>query len=104
MRHHADDLRQHDIDLTYLHPHEHHADETYEDALSAQLHQYSTERLIRFEIEDRFFARRLERFAHEHQLPYTTVPSPMLLTSRARLADDFTATKKPFMAMGDFLG
>ncbi len=98
MRHHADNLRQHGFDLTYLTLNQRAANTTYENALQDQLEKQPTDQLISFEIEDRFFAQRLQQFADDHHLNYTQVPSPMFLTPSSVLADELSQTKKPFMA------
>ncbi len=59
----------------------------------------SFDRLLIFEVEDKFFESRIEAFADAHRLKLVTLPSPMFLTPRgvfAEYLDD--ADHKPHMA------
>lgn len=57
-------------------------DGSYESKLAAFLHGKNINRLVTWEIEDRFFEQRLIKFASNHSLEIAFLPSPMFLTKR----------------------
>jgi len=98
MRHHADELRSRDLDVTYLRLDDDGADDPYEDKLDRMVDEERPSRLVTFEIEDRFFAERIAAWADGHDLEHEVRPSPMFVTPRPVFADYLDSVKAPFMA------
>jgi deoxyribodipyrimidine photolyase-related protein len=70
----------------------------YEDRLCAFLKKHKIETLYFFEIEDRFFEKRIKKcIGTLTQLKSVEQPSPMFLTTRALFKEYLNSTKKPFM-------
>lgn len=102
MRAHADELRKQGVDVHY---------ERFEDQQGNELQtKYETKlaqfldgqspgiaRLVMFEIEDKFFEKRMLDFADDRGLELEFLPSPMFLTPREEFAA-FLDEHKPFMA------
>ena len=102
MRAHADDLRSHGLDVHYekLDDQDRGDIQTkYETKLARFLDDEATDarRLVMFEIEDKFFEKRMTEFADDRGLELELLPSPMFLTSREDFAE-FLDEHKPFMA------
>ncbi|MFK7955196.1 MAG: cryptochrome/photolyase family protein [Lysobacterales bacterium] len=55
-------------------------------------------KLVCFEIEDHFFARRIDEFCADLGIGFKVLESPMFLTSRKTFAGYLDSVKKPFMA------
>ena len=98
MRAHADELRKRDFSLDYIHLTDLDADVTYEQKLARAMDEHGCDKLIAFEMEDRFFEKRIRRFADDRGVELTLLPSPMFLTPRDEFADYLDETNKPFMA------
>jgi deoxyribodipyrimidine photolyase-related protein len=99
MRSYADELRDRDFDIRYtklddLHPPEGpELRKHYETRLGKYLDgegKHVTE-LVMWEIEDKWFERRMHAFAEERGLTLTVLPSPMFVTTREQF-EDYLAT------------
>lgn len=97
MRHYADELRDAGFDLHYDSLKAEGKDETYEDKLKTMLDDGDYNKLVTFEIEDKFMAQRLEAFADDNKLDYQVLQSPMFICSRDAFAKYLDDSKKPFM-------
>lgn len=102
MRAYADGLRGNGIHLHYNNLEDRSAADlttTYED----KLHRFfdhnarDAERLVTFEIEDKFFESRITKFASDRGIELVFIPSPMFLTPRDAF-DRYLGERKPFMA------
>lgn len=98
MRAYADELRSTGRHITYLTLGDREEGSRYEHALAEFVRRERCDELVTFEIEDRFFADRMDRFAREHRLKRTVVESPMFLTPREEFAAYLEEAGKPFMA------
>ena len=96
MREYADELRSSGMTVTYHELSD--AFDSYEDRLAAHLATHPAAELVSFEVEDHFFATRLDAFAADHGLARRVVESPMFVTPRAVFDDYLDGVKKPFMA------
>lgn len=70
---------------------------TFDEALSAFLKKNKTTQLAFFEIEDKFFEKRILALCKKMNIQPEVLPSPMFLTSRPQFAAYLKGTKKPFM-------
>lgn len=97
MREYADELTKHGFAVNY-----HRLEDTdkapYEKRLASFVKYQKLTELVHFEIEDHFFAERIDAFCVDHGLKQTVVQSPMFLTSRKAFADYNAGAKRPFMA------
>ncbi|MEM9914324.1 MAG: cryptochrome/photolyase family protein [Planctomycetota bacterium] len=102
MRAHADELRSNGCDVHY----ESLEDQTgpalktkYETKVARFAEGQKIERLVMFEIEDKFFEERIEALAQEQGWALEFLDSPMFVTSRDEFADYLgNSGKRPFMA------
>ena len=101
MRHHAMALRAAKIDVCYqtlsAAADSAAATEPYEAHLLAWLHRTGIERLLLFEIEDQFLARRILALLAAEGIAHEVLASPMFLTGRAAFVDYLGQVKRPFM-------
>ena len=70
---------------------------TYEDKLAQFIKSEKVDRLIFFEIEDKFMEKRLISFCKTHSINLEIRTSPMFLTTRTDFSNYLKGTKKPFM-------
>ncbi len=71
--------------------------ESFEALLKQSCTEFAIKRVVTFEIEDRFFEKRLQEFCLSAGLQLEFLPSPMFLTSREAFREYLTQVKKPFM-------
>lgn len=69
----------------------------YEGKLAAFVASGSFDELVMWEVEDKFFEKRMKAFADEQSLKLSFLQSPMFLTSRDEFAD-WLDDNRPFMA------
>jgi deoxyribodipyrimidine photolyase-related protein len=69
----------------------------YEARLIKFLRERGCKELDLFEIEDKFFEKRIHAALAEAKIGFRAIQSPMFLTSRAQLAAELAPPKKPFM-------
>lgn len=95
MRDYRDELKSQSIPLHYeeLDPQK----KTYEDSLKIFLKEKKAQTVYLFEIEDKFFEKRLFSLIDEMGLQKVILPSPMFLTPRATFSEYLKGQKKPFM-------
>ena len=96
MRHYCDELKTFGTDCFY---HQLTADtqQNYLDVLYKFCTHHDVKNIHTIEIEDHFFAEKIDDFCKQHQIKLTTYDSPMFLTTRNKFDDYIKSTKKPFM-------
>lgn len=102
MRSHADELRANGCDVHYESLNDQSGPELqtkYETKLSRFAEGKGIERLVMFEIEDKFFEERIEALAQERGWALEFLESPMFVTPR-EVFEDYVGVsgKRPFMA------
>lgn len=99
MREYAHELRQAGfaVDYQLLSTNPQH---TYEYRLRAFIQRSQIRRLRYFEIEDRFFAQRINKLCEELQIDQQILSSPLFLTSREQFENYLATVKRP--QMGEF--
>ncbi|NBX93942.1 MAG: cryptochrome/photolyase family protein [Proteobacteria bacterium] len=97
MRRYAEALRQLGVEVHYDKLTPSNVRLSYEDKLHAFIKTNRIDRLVTFDIEDKFMEDRLQSFAQDNKLPLAIEPSPMFLTSRTEFQRYLSKTKKPFM-------
>ena len=77
-------------------------DESFKDSYLCKLKNIIEKRNIKkinfYEIEDLPFANKLYKFLDKEKIPYSTIDSPMFVTSRIQFKSDISGMKKPKMA------
>lgn len=69
----------------------------YEEALAAAVKKNKATSVFGFEIEDKFFEKRITNLLQSRNVSYQRWQSPMFLTSREEFASYLSSTKRPFM-------
>ncbi len=69
----------------------------YEESLEKHVRKNKIKKISFFEIEDKFFEKRIQILAERLGLETTVIPSPMFLTTRSEFKTYLSGTKKPFM-------
>ncbi|MCI5072364.1 cryptochrome/photolyase family protein [bacterium] len=69
--------------------------QSYEDRLKETFPKLKE--IISFEIEDKFFEKRITQFCHENNIQWTQIPSPMFSCSRDKFKTYLQEHKNPFM-------
>ncbi len=70
---------------------------SYEQHLLNYLKKEKAKTVYSFEIEDKFFEKRIKDVLKKEQISYVVLPSPMFLTPRETFAEYLKGQKKPFM-------
>ena len=97
MRNHAEQLRKDGWAVEYHTLSAESRPLSYEQKLHAAVQQQSVDRLVMFEIEDKFFEKRIADFCRTHGLTIRVLTSPMFLTRRDEFAQHLRTVSKPFM-------
>ncbi len=71
---------------------------SYEKKLENFIKKYNYKELISFEIEDKFFEKKISSLCKKNKIKLTFIQSPMFLNSRDEFKNYLSKTKKPFMA------
>jgi deoxyribodipyrimidine photolyase-related protein len=98
MRSHAEGLKANKYKVTYYDCQHLLFKKDYETKLLDFIAKYSIQEVVSFEVEDKFFEKRLKQFFNKQKLTYTTIQSPMFLSSRQDFTEYLNKGKKPFMA------
>ena len=72
--------------------------DSYEKKLEKVILEKKVNKISFFEIEDKFFEKRLKSFFKKKKINFTEIKSPMFLTSREEFKNYLNESKKPFMA------
>ena len=97
MRNHAAELARQGWTVDYQELSDATAGLSYEEKLGSAIRRHESTRLVCFEIEDKFFEKRITDFCRTQKLELWTLPSPMFLTSRSEFAQQLRMVSKPFM-------
>ncbi len=71
---------------------------SYEDRLLKSVLKNNIKHIFFYEVEDKFFEKRILNFIKKYNLNYTQLQSPMFLNTRLDFADYLKVVKKPLMA------
>lgn len=95
MRHYAQQLRQRGFNVTYSELNS--SRESYIDRLEQYLVKNSFQRLIVFEIEDKFFEERVITLCNFKNIELVVLRSPNFVVSRDQFTDYIKSVKRPFL-------
>ncbi len=94
MRAYRDELKKNGYSVNYKELDENGKELSFEDHLNKSLNK--VKELITFEIEDKFFEKRIQELCQEKNIEWTIIKSPMFVTGRKEFRD-IVGSKKPFM-------
>lgn len=99
MRHYADELRKHGLRVTYqeIDGTTTSAEEKYEDHLLRWLKKQKINKLVFYEVEDKFFEKRLLKALSKMEIATEILPSPMFLTTHTQFKEYLKKSRRPFM-------
>tara|TARA_Y100001970_G_C14236805_1_gene862331 strand:+ start:596 stop:2086 length:1491 start_codon:yes stop_codon:yes gene_type:complete len=97
MRSYADMLKKNNYDLKYFDLNNN-FNISYEIKLEKFIIKNKFKELISFEIEDKFFERKISKLVNKLKIKWRIIQSPMFLTSRSEFKDFLKTSKKPMMA------
>ncbi len=97
MRSYADELKKNKFKVNYIDLKKDFKI-SYEKKIENYIKKNKFEELISFEIEDKFFEKKIITLCKKNKIKLTFIQSPMFLNSRDEFKDYLTKTKKPFMA------
>ncbi len=97
MRSYADELKKNKFKVNYIDLHKDFKI-SYEKKLENFIKKNKYQELISFEIEDKFFEKRISSLCKKNKIEWTIIKSPMFLNSRDEFKNYLSKTKKPFMA------
>ena len=97
MRSYADELKKNKFKVNYIDLNKDFKI-SYEKKLENFIKKNKFEELISFEIEDKFFEKKISTLCKKNKIKLTYIQSPMFLNSRDEFKNYLSKTKKPFMA------
>ncbi len=97
MRSYADELTKNKFKVNYIDLNKDFKI-SYEKKLEIFIKKNNYKELISFEIEDKFFEKKISSLCKKNKIEWTIIQSPMFLNSRDEFKNYLSKTKKPFMA------
>jgi deoxyribodipyrimidine photolyase-related protein len=98
MREYRDDLKKNNFDINYFQLDSSTRKISYESKLLKLINTKKINHLFFYEIEDKFFEKKIFNLIKKNKLNYTVLQSPMFLNSRSNFVDYIKVGKKPFMS------
>ena len=98
MRKYASELKSKKFNVKYYLLNKKNINLTYEDKLSEFIKSKNISEINMFEVEDKFFEKRILRFCKKNNIKINFLESPMFLNTRSDFKKYLSKVKKPFMA------
>ena len=98
MRSYADVLRKNKFKLDYYKIEDKEFNEDYLKKLKKIITQKRITEITSFEIEDKFFEKKISQFLNKEKVKWNTFQTPMFLNSREEFKNYLGKSKKPFMS------
>ena len=98
MRSYADKLKKNKFKIQYIKINSIDFNNDYLDKIKKIIKSKKITEITSFEIEDKFFERKVEKFIKKNNLKWNKIQSPMFLNSREEFNNYLSKNKKPFMA------
>ena len=98
MRKYSSELKSKKFNVTYYQFNKKNINLTYEDKLSEFIKSKKISEINMFEVEDKFFEKRILRFCKKNNIKINFLESPMFLNTRSDFKKYLSKVKKPFMA------
>ena len=98
MRSHADELKKNKLRIEYSKIEDKDFNKKYTEKLKKIIQSKNIKEVTSFEVEDKFFEIKLEKFFNSIKVRWNIVQTPMFLNSRQEFDAYLNKNKKPFMA------
>ena len=98
MRSHADTLRKHKFKIEYLKIEDREFKDSYFKKLKKIVSSKKIKEISSFEVEDKFFEKKINQFISKEKIKWNVIQTPMFLNSREEFKQYLSKSKKPFMA------
>jgi len=98
MRSYADCLKRNKYKLDYFKIEDKDFKDDYLKKLKKIINKKKIKEISSFEIEDKFFEKKVYEFSKKNRIIWNIIPSPMFLNSREEFKKYLSKSKKPFMA------
>jgi len=98
MRSHADELKKNKFKLSYFKIEDKEFNEDYIEKLKKIIKLKKIKEISSFEVEDKFFEKKIGQFFKKEKIKWNVIQSPMFLNSREEFKQYLSKSKKPFMA------
>ena len=98
MRSHADSLKRDKFKLEYIKIEDKEFKDDYLKKLKKVISSKKIKEISSFEVEDKFFEKKINQFLKKEKIKWNVVQTPMFLNSREEFKQYLSKSKKPFMA------
>ena len=98
MRSHAENLKKDKFKLEYFKIEDKDFKDDYTKKLKKLINSKKIKEISSFEIEDKFFEKKIDQFIKKEKIKWNIVQTPMFLNSRNEFKQYLSKSKKPFMA------
>ncbi len=98
MRSHAENLRKDKFKLEYFKIEDKEFKDDYLKKLKKVINSKKIKEISSFEVEDKFFEKKINHFVKKEKIKWNIVQTPMFLNSRDEFKQYLSKSKKPFMA------
>ncbi len=98
MRSYADKLKNNQYNIEYSQIENKDFKKSYIEKLKKIIHKKKISEISSFEVEDKFFEKKLKNFFIKSNIKWNIIHSPMFLNSRDEFKNYLSRSKKPFMA------
>ena len=98
MRSYADKLKKNKFRLEYTKIEDKEFKDDYLKKLKKIINSKKIKEISSFEIEDKFFEKKISQFLKKEKINWNVVQTPMFLNSRGEFKNYLEKSKKPFMA------
>ena len=98
MRYYADNLKKNKFKLDYIKIEDKEFKDDYFKKLKKIITQKKITEITSFEVEDKFFEKKILQFIKKEKINWNVIQTPMFLNSRDEFKNYLGKSKKPFMA------
>ena len=98
MRSHADTLKKDKFKLEYIKIEDKEFKDDYLKKLKKIIDSKKIKEISSFEVEDKFFEKKINQFLKKEKIKWNIIQTPMFLNSREEFKQYLSKSKKPFMA------
>jgi len=98
MRSHADSLKSDKFKLEYIKIEDKEFKDDYLKKLKKVISSKKIKEISSFEVEDKFFEKKINQFIKKEKIKWNIIQTPMFLNSREEFKQYLSKSKKPFMA------
>ncbi len=98
MRSHAESLKKDKFKLEYIKIEDKEFKDDYLKKLKRIIISKKIKEISSFEVEDKFFEKKINQFIKKEKLKWNVIQTPMFLNSREEFKEYLSKSKKPFMA------